>query len=98
MLVDMLAVAAKSPYAAEFIASLSLAGEDGTTRGRFERNDTVLHVKTGRLDHVSALAGYAHAADGRTYVLAIMANATDAHRGLGQEFEEAVLRWLDTQI
>ena len=98
MLVGLLEAADQSPYAAEFIASLSLAGEDGTTRNRFDGGMRVLHVKTGRLDNVSALAGYAHADGGRDYALAIFVNAPDAHRGLGEEIEEAVLGWLDTQI
>jgi serine-type D-Ala-D-Ala carboxypeptidase/endopeptidase (penicillin-binding protein 4) len=98
MLVDLLDAADRSPYAPEFIASLSLAGEDGTTRGRFNGRESVLHLKTGRLDHVSALAGLAHASDGADYALAILVNTPEAHRGLGQEIEEAVLAWLETQI
>ena len=100
MLVDILEAAATGPYAPEFMASLSIAGLDGTTRGRFDQDagNGVMHVKTGRLDHVSALAGYAHASDGSTYALAILMNATDAHRGLGQDFEEAVTEWLHTQL
>jgi serine-type D-Ala-D-Ala carboxypeptidase/endopeptidase (penicillin-binding protein 4) len=100
MLVDILEAAAKGPYAPEFMASLSIAGLDGTTRGRFDEDsgNGVMHVKSGRLDHVSALAGYAHADDGGVYALAILMNATDAHRGLGQDFEEAVMQWLQTQL
>ncbi len=100
MLVDMLESAARGPYAPEFLASLSIAGVDGTTRNRFDANsgNGVMHVKTGRLDHVSALAGYAHGDDDAIYALAVMMNATDAHRGLGQELEEAVMRWLHAQI
>jgi D-alanyl-D-alanine carboxypeptidase/D-alanyl-D-alanine-endopeptidase (penicillin-binding protein 4) len=100
MLVDILEAAATGPYAPEFMASLSIAGLDGTTRGRFDQDsgNGVMHVKTGRLDHVSALAGYVHASDGGTYALAILMNATDAHRGLGQDFEEAVTEWLHTQL
>ena len=100
MLVDILAAAATGPYAPEFMASLSIAGLDGTTRGRFDQDsgNGVMHVKTGRLDHVSALAGYVHADDGGTYALAILMNATDAHRGLGQDFEEAVTEWLHTRL
>ena len=100
MLVDLLAAAARGPYAPEFMSSMSIAGIDGTTRGRFDDSsgNGVMHVKTGRLDHVSALAGYAHADDGSLYALAILLNATDAHRGLGQEIEAAVMRWLHTQI
>ena len=94
-LVDLLQVAYRSPYAAEFVASLSLGGLDGTTRGRFDAAPTtgVMHLKTGRLDHVSAVAGYVRAASDKTYVVAVVVNTPDAHRGPGQELEEAVLRY-----
>jgi D-alanyl-D-alanine carboxypeptidase/D-alanyl-D-alanine-endopeptidase (penicillin-binding protein 4) len=98
LLVDVLRAAYSSPYAPEFIASLSLGGIDGTTRGRFgHAGESLMHVKTGRLDHVSALAGYVHAASGKTYVLAAIMNSEDAHRGPGQEFEEAVVRWIEAR-
>jgi D-alanyl-D-alanine carboxypeptidase/D-alanyl-D-alanine-endopeptidase (penicillin-binding protein 4) len=94
-LVDLLREAYRSPYAPEFIASLSLGGLDGTTRGRFDAAPTagVMHLKTGRLDRVSAVAGYVRAANERTYVVAVVMNSADAHRGPGQELEEAVLRY-----
>jgi D-alanyl-D-alanine carboxypeptidase/D-alanyl-D-alanine-endopeptidase (penicillin-binding protein 4) len=94
-LVDVLRAAYRSPYAPEFIASLSLGGLDGTTRGRFDATPTqgVMHLKTGRLDHVSAVAGYLQAASGNTYVVAVVMNTENAHRGPGQELEEAVLRY-----
>ncbi len=99
LLVSMLGAAMNSPYAAEFVASLSIGGLDGTTRGRFDsrsgRGRT--HLKTGRVDHVSALSGYVHAADGRDFALAVFVNSEDAHRGLGQEVEGAVLGWLLAQ-
>ncbi|HEY7671879.1 MAG TPA: D-alanyl-D-alanine carboxypeptidase/D-alanyl-D-alanine-endopeptidase [Gammaproteobacteria bacterium] len=95
-LADVLRVAAQSPYAAEYVSSLSLGGLDGTTRGRFDGDGNGrIHVKTGRLDHVSALAGYVHADDGRTFVVVVFGNFTDAHRGLGQELEEAVVDWAE---
>jgi D-alanyl-D-alanine carboxypeptidase/D-alanyl-D-alanine-endopeptidase (penicillin-binding protein 4) len=97
LLADLLRAAARSPYAAEFIASLSLGGMDGTTRGRFPNASDrgVTHVKTGRIDDVSALAGYVHGAE-RTYVMAVLVNSSNAHRGPGQEIEEAVLRWVQS--
>lgn len=100
LLIDLLDAASRGAYAPEFLASLSIAGLDGTTRNRFDGDsgNGVMHVKTGRLDHVSALAGYAHGRDNALYALAIMMNSTDAHRGLGQEVEEAVMRWLHAQI
>jgi D-alanyl-D-alanine carboxypeptidase/D-alanyl-D-alanine-endopeptidase (penicillin-binding protein 4) len=94
-LVDLLRTAHRSPYAPEFISSLSLGGLDGTTRGRFDDSPAagVMHLKTGRLDHVSAVAGYVRAANEKTYVVAVVMNSEDAHRGPGQELEEAVLRY-----
>jgi D-alanyl-D-alanine carboxypeptidase/D-alanyl-D-alanine-endopeptidase (penicillin-binding protein 4) len=100
LLVTMLERAARRAYAPEFMASLSIAGLDGTTRNRFDEDsgNGVMHVKTGRLDHVSALAGYAHGSDDAIYVLAVMLNSPEAHRGPGQELEEAVMRWLHSRI
>jgi len=99
LLASILLAAEKSAFAPEFIASLSLGGYDGTTRGRFNGSAGAaqMHVKTGRLDHVSALAGYLHRADGRNLVMAIMLNTENAHRGPGQELEEAVVEWIEMQ-
>jgi D-alanyl-D-alanine carboxypeptidase/D-alanyl-D-alanine-endopeptidase (penicillin-binding protein 4) len=96
LLVDMLQESQRSPYAAEFVSSLSIGGIDGTTRGRYDRRagNGLTHVKTGRIDHVSALAGFAHRTDGTDYVLSVFVNTPEAHRGPGQEVEEAVLAWL----
>ncbi|HUQ50659.1 MAG TPA: D-alanyl-D-alanine carboxypeptidase/D-alanyl-D-alanine-endopeptidase, partial [Gammaproteobacteria bacterium] len=96
LLVDILRAAYRSPYGPEFIASLSLGGLDGTTRSRFDASMPaagVMHLKTGRLDHVSAVAGYVRGANEKTYVVAVVMNSEDAHRGPGQELEEAVLRY-----
>ena len=96
LLVAILRAAWRSVYSPEFIASLSLGGLDGTTRGRFDEHsgEGLMHVKTGRLDHVSALAGFVHAPDEKTYIVVVFMNSEDAHRGPGQELEEAVVRWV----
>jgi D-alanyl-D-alanine carboxypeptidase/D-alanyl-D-alanine-endopeptidase (penicillin-binding protein 4) len=96
LLGNVLVTAANSPYGPEFLASLSLGGLDGTTRRRFRRGDVAgsMHVKTGRLDDVSALAGYVHAASGQTYVVVAMLNVPDAHRGPGEELQEALVHWV----
>jgi D-alanyl-D-alanine carboxypeptidase/D-alanyl-D-alanine-endopeptidase (penicillin-binding protein 4) len=97
LLVGVLRAAARSPFGPEFIASLSLGGMDGTTRNRFDaRSGAVTHVKTGRIDEVSALAGYVHGAQ-RTYAMAILVNSPTADRGPGQEIEEAVVRWIQSR-
>ena len=99
LLADLLHGAARSAYASEFISSLSLAGQDGTTRGRFDDDEGngKMHVKTGRLDHVSALAGIVHGDDDRNYIVAIIMNSEDAHLGPGKELEEAVMQWFYTR-
>jgi D-alanyl-D-alanine carboxypeptidase/D-alanyl-D-alanine-endopeptidase (penicillin-binding protein 4) len=96
LLAEILQQAAASVYAPEFIASLSLGGMDGTTRGRFDDHsgNGRMHVKTGRIDHVAALAGYVHAHGGKNYVMVTMLNTQDAHRGPGQELEAALTRWV----
>jgi D-alanyl-D-alanine carboxypeptidase/D-alanyl-D-alanine-endopeptidase (penicillin-binding protein 4) len=52
-----------------------------------------MHLKTGRLDYVSAVAGYVRGANDKTYVVAVVMNSETAHRGPGQELEEAVLKY-----
>ena len=96
LLADVLLLAAESRHSPEYLASLSLGGLDGTTRGRFRRGDVAgsMHVKTGRLDHVSALAGYVHTKNGETYVVVALLNSPDVHRGPGAELQEALVRWV----
>ena len=99
MLVDLLRFGFDSPYMPEYVSSLSLSGLDGTLSRRF-RNGSLTgkaHMKTGSLDHVSAIAGYFQAASGRRYLVAAMQNHTDIHRGPGEEVQAALLSWLDAQ-
>ncbi|MBI5781405.1 MAG: D-alanyl-D-alanine carboxypeptidase/D-alanyl-D-alanine-endopeptidase [Rhodocyclales bacterium] len=59
------------PYAAEFIATLPVAGVDGTARRRF-KNVPIrewAHVKTGTLRDVRAIAGFAQSRSGRRYLI-----------------------------
>ena len=99
MLVDLLRFGFESPYMPEYVSSLSLSGLDGTLSRRF-RNGSLTgkaHMKTGSLDHVSAIAGYFQAASGKRYLVAAMQNHTDIHRGPGEEVQAALLAWLDGQ-
>ena len=92
----LLEFAWRQPYMPEFVSSLSLAGNDGTLRRRFDNAalDGTAHLKTGSLDHVTAIAGYLQARSGRRYAVVTMQNYADIHRGPGQEVQEAVLRWV----
>lgn len=99
LLNEVLRAAWRSRYAAEFRSSLSLGGLDGTTRRRFGSADDggLMHLKTGRLDAVSAVAGYVHAPSGQTYSVVVIVNSPDAHRGPGEVVQDAVLEWVYTQ-
>lgn len=89
----------KSPFMPEFLSSLSIPGLDGTLARRF-RNDSLAgsaHIKTGRLDHVVAIAGYLQARSGRRFAIVALQNHTDVHRGPGEEVQAALMRWLYEQ-
>ena len=65
-------------------------------RGYF-RNDELTgmaHIKTGTLDHVTAIAGYVQSKSGGRYAVVAMQNYEDIHRGPGEEVQEALLRWV----
>jgi D-alanyl-D-alanine carboxypeptidase/D-alanyl-D-alanine-endopeptidase (penicillin-binding protein 4) len=93
---DMLQFAWRQPYMPEYLASMSLSGLDGTLRRRFRNSDLVgmAHLKTGSLDHVTAIAGYLQSRSGRRFVVVALQNYEDIHRGYGDEVQEALLRWL----
>jgi len=95
LLAEVLVRAWRSPWMPEFVSSLPIAGIDGTMRRRLNAGAETgrMHVKTGRLDEVSAVAGYVHGADGRHYVVVSIFNHPQAHRGLGEQIHDAVLRW-----
>ncbi|MEO1596207.1 MAG: D-alanyl-D-alanine carboxypeptidase/D-alanyl-D-alanine-endopeptidase [Pseudomonadota bacterium] len=95
-LAALLGHAWRSPFMPEFLSSLSLAGTDGTFRRRLRRGPLTgrAHLKTGRLDDVSAMAGYLMANDGRRYIVVTLHNARGVHRGGGEAVQDALLRWL----
>ena len=92
----MLRYAYESPFMPEYLSSLSLSGLDGTLSRRFRNNSLTgqAHMKTGSLDHVSAVAGYFQARSGKRFIVVTFLNHTDIHRGPGEEVQEALLRWL----
>ncbi len=81
----------KSPYSAEFIASLPLAAMDGTMRRRL-RNTSVAgqaHIKTGSLRSVRAIAGITRDANGQSWAVAAIVNHPAA--GASREALDRVL-------
>ncbi|MGB5688268.1 MAG: D-alanyl-D-alanine carboxypeptidase/D-alanyl-D-alanine-endopeptidase [Woeseiaceae bacterium] len=95
----LLRFAWKQPYMPEYLASMSLTGLDGTLSRRFKDSELVgkAHLKTGSLDHVTAIAGFVQARSGRRFTMVVMQNHEDIHRGPGEEVQEALLRWLYEQ-
>ena len=93
-LADLLQSANASPVAQVFVASLPVAGIDGTMRNRL-RHDPVLgnaHIKTGTLRDVRAIAGYVAAANGETYVVVSLIN--DEHAAAARAAHDALLDWV----
>ena len=95
----MLQFAWRQPYMPEYLASMSLSGLDGTLRRRFADPNLVgkAHLKTGSLDHVTAIAGFLQSRSGRRFAVVAMQTYEDIHRGPGEEVQEAILRWLYEQ-
>ena len=95
----LLQYAWRQPYMPEFSSSLALSGHDGTLRKRFDDAELAgrAHLKTGSLDHVSAIAGYMQARSGRRFAVVVLHNHEDIHRGPGEEVQYALLRWLNEQ-
>ena len=83
-----------SPVMPEFVASLPLAGFDGTMRRRLNLHSVAgqAHVKTGSLADARAVAGYVLSASGKYYVVVSMINHANAARG--QSGHDALLQWV----
>ncbi|WP_019372772.1 D-alanyl-D-alanine carboxypeptidase/D-alanyl-D-alanine-endopeptidase, partial [Melaminivora alkalimesophila] len=77
-LARMLQRAWASPVMPELVASLPIAGVDGTLRRRPGKASGWAHLKTGTLRDVAALAGYVLGADGRRRVLVAIVNHPNA--------------------
>jgi len=73
---QMLQAAWKSPYAAEFISSMPIAGKDGTMRKRLKTTamNGQAHVKTGTLNTVRAIAGFSRDVNGNTWAVVAILN------------------------
>jgi D-alanyl-D-alanine carboxypeptidase/D-alanyl-D-alanine-endopeptidase (penicillin-binding protein 4) len=96
---DLLQFAWRKPYMPEYLASMAISGLDGTLRRKFDdaRLTGQAHLKTGSLDHVSAIAGYLQSRSGRRFSVVMLHNFEDVHRGPGEEAQVALLRWLHEQ-
>jgi len=86
--------AARSDYAPEFIASMPIAGLDGTLRRRLD-DDRIAgraHLKTGLLYGVRSIAGYVSRADGHPIVVVVFINHPRAHTYAGAAIIDGILK------
>jgi len=92
--VKMLRYASQQSWGSEYMATLSVAGVDGTLASRFKALPTGAKVqaKSGVLDHVNVLSGYLTTAKGERLVFSIMSNnLTMTNRQSSAVLEEIVL-------
>jgi D-alanyl-D-alanine carboxypeptidase/D-alanyl-D-alanine-endopeptidase (penicillin-binding protein 4) len=95
----MLRAAYHSRWAPEFISSLPLAGIDGTLRSRMQNTaQGSVRLKTGRLDGVTAVAGYVGAGSGKTYVLVSFINDPRSDSGAGEPVHAALVDWIQETL
>ena len=93
-LAALLQAAWKSPVMPEFIASLPLAGIDGTFRKRLvgEPVSGQAHMKTGLLSDARTMAGYVLDRSGRRHVVVMLMN--HPHAPEAEAAGDALLRWV----
>jgi D-alanyl-D-alanine carboxypeptidase/D-alanyl-D-alanine-endopeptidase (penicillin-binding protein 4) len=95
----ILSAAYHSPYAPEFIASLPLAGLDGTLRSRMKGAPAgSVRMKTGHLDGVSGMAGYVTTPAGKTYVVVSLINDVRADYGAAEPVHAALVGWVQANL
>jgi serine-type D-Ala-D-Ala carboxypeptidase/endopeptidase (penicillin-binding protein 4) len=84
------------PAMPELLASLSIAGVDGTMRKRLRGTPVAgrAHLKTGTLRGVTALAGYVLDRDGRWWVVVSLINNPRLQLWRGKAVEDALLQWV----
>ena len=78
--VRLLQYVKRQPWAAVYFDSLPVAGQDGTLADRLKEWPAAgrIHAKTGSLEHVAALSGYAETLAGREVIFSIFANNSAA--------------------
>ncbi|MBV2234089.1 MAG: D-alanyl-D-alanine carboxypeptidase/D-alanyl-D-alanine-endopeptidase [Sterolibacterium sp.] len=84
----------QNPLMPEFIASLSLAGVDGTLKKRLphEAIRAQAHLKTGTLDAVQTIAGYVRDRRGQWQIVVFLVNHPQAAKA--QAAQDALLGWV----
>lgn len=92
----LLTYAYKSPIMSELMSSLPIAGHDGTLWRRFRDSPWQgrMHLKTGTLRGVKAIAGYGLSQSNQRYVIVTYINYDKLRYDASWELLEAVLEWV----
>jgi D-alanyl-D-alanine carboxypeptidase/D-alanyl-D-alanine-endopeptidase (penicillin-binding protein 4) len=84
-----------SRFAPEYLASLPLAGMDGTLRTRMKSAPGgSVRLKTGTLEGVSGVAGYVTSAGGKTYILVSLVNHSRTDFGAAEPVHAALVAYI----
>jgi len=77
----------------EFISALGVMGVDGSVEERMNGNRDAqkIRVKTGTLNHVSALSGYFQAGDGERFAFSMLLNDLKCSNGKAMKLEDKIL-------
>jgi D-alanyl-D-alanine carboxypeptidase/D-alanyl-D-alanine-endopeptidase (penicillin-binding protein 4) len=95
----VLSAAYHSRYAPEFMASLPLAGIDGTLHARMkDASAGSVRLKTGHLDGVSGVAGYVTTPAGKTFVLVSLVNDSRTDSGAAEPVHAALVNWMQANL
>ncbi len=94
-LAQLLWIAREHTFMPEFVSSLALVGQDGTVRRRFQNGPKTgrMHLKTGTLNSVSAVAGYVRSDSDKNMLVVVLINHREVQWGSGRELQNAVLAW-----
>jgi len=84
----------RSPVMPEFLASLPIAGRDGTLWKSMRKTSVAdkAHLKTGAIQDVRAIAGYVRAASGEWYVVVFIVN--HPRSGAAVRARDALVVWV----
>lgn len=94
--VKLLRYAASQPWAASFVATLPVAGIDGSLSSRFKTGTATgrVRAKTGTLGDVNALAGYIETVKGRRVAFTVVVNNHRLRNRRGVEIIDKVVEAL----
>jgi serine-type D-Ala-D-Ala carboxypeptidase/endopeptidase (penicillin-binding protein 4) len=95
-LVTLLQQALQSQWSAEFVASLPIAGLEGTLRNRLKDSPAAgrARLKTGTLRDVVSLAGYQPDATGERYIVVAFINHPRASHANARPVVDALVDWI----